>query len=75
MYYRWLVSVYSALCMLLGENLKPIDAIEFWVCAISLMIGAVIQAYIFGQVALLIADHNSASSKWYIVRSHILPIL
>ncbi len=73
-YYRWLASVYSALCMLLGGDLKPVDIIEFWVSAIALMIGAAIQAYIFGQVALVIADYNSASSKWYIVRNHILPI-
>jgi hypothetical protein len=118
-YYRWLVSVYSALCMLLGENLgtalcfspidsvvvliytrsfslsppppphthlppprslfhicltyafnsffspDPVDPIEYWVHAFALLLGAVIQAYIFGQVALLIADHNSTSSKWY----------
>jgi hypothetical protein len=64
-YYRWIASVYAALCMLLGENAGPVDAKEFWVHAFTLLLGAVIQAYIFGQVALLIADHNSASVIWY----------
>ncbi len=62
--YRWSLSIYSALCMLLGNSIKPVDSIEFWVhCLISLL-GAVIQAYIFGQVALLIADQNSTAVQW-----------
>jgi hypothetical protein len=63
-YYRWLVSFYSALCMLLGENVAPVESLEFWVHTMSLLLGAILQAYIFGQVALLIADQNSTSVKW-----------
>jgi hypothetical protein len=70
-YYRWLLSVYSALCMLLGENLTPVDTGEFWVHAVALLLGAVFQAYIFGQVALLIADHNSTASIWRHKMEHV----
>jgi hypothetical protein len=51
--------------MLLGENVGPVDVMEFWTHALTLLLGAVIQAYIFGQVALLIADQNSTAVKWY----------
>jgi hypothetical protein len=63
-YYRWLVSLYSATLMLLGENLEPVEGEEFIVHTVATMVGAILQAYIFGQVALLIADQNSTSVKW-----------
>jgi hypothetical protein len=63
-YYNWLVTFYSALCMLLGGNVNPVSAIEYWIHALVLFIGAILQAYIFGQVALLIADQNSNQVRW-----------
>jgi hypothetical protein len=62
--YRWSVSIYSALCMLLGDSVDPVDSNEFWVHSLISLLGAVIQAYIFGQVALLIADQNSTAVQW-----------
>jgi hypothetical protein len=62
--YRWSVSIYSALCMLLGNDMGPVDSIEFCVHGLISLLGAVIQAYIFGQVALLIADQNSTAVQW-----------
>jgi hypothetical protein len=62
--YRWIVSAYSGLAMLLGENLVPVEPLEFALHSLALLCGAILQAYIFGQVALLIADQNSTSVKW-----------
>jgi len=40
-YYRWLVTFYSALCMLLGENIEPVESIELWVHISALLLGAI----------------------------------
>jgi hypothetical protein len=63
-FYRWLVAFYHALCMLLGENTEPVQVAEYVVHILVLLVGAILQAYIFGQVALLISDQNSTSMKW-----------
>jgi CRP-like cAMP-binding protein len=60
----YLVSFYSALCMLLGENVEPERTGEIVMHTLLLMLGAILQAYIFGQVGLLIADSNSSSGQY-----------
>jgi hypothetical protein len=60
----YLVMFYSALCMLLGENVGPFEPSQFILHACALLFGAIMQAYIFGQVALLISDNNSNAGRW-----------
>jgi hypothetical protein len=60
----YLVMLYSALCMLLGENASPLMKSQFIIHAMTLVLGALMQSYIFGQVAHLLADQNTTIGQW-----------
>jgi hypothetical protein len=45
-------------------QVQPVETLEFWVHSFALLFGAILQAYIFGQVALLISDQNSSSGSF-----------
>ena len=64
-YYKWVLSLYSAVSMMLGNYYAVSDEVsEWWVHIVALLFGAILQAYIFGQVSNLIADYNSSNTKW-----------
>ncbi len=60
----YILSFYAAIGMLLGQNIEAERTIEVITHIVNLMIGAILQAYIFGQVSLLIADNNSHGGQY-----------
>jgi hypothetical protein len=56
--HKYWVSVYHAVLMLTGNDIIPRDTFQTAFCAISIFMGAIINANIFGNMALIISDLN-----------------
>lgn len=63
-YYQYLMSFYISILMLNGNEVGPRNLIEYVFVSTALVIGAMLNANIFGNMAVLLQEMNKKSSKF-----------
>lgn len=68
---QYLTSLHSAVQTLLGNGVLPRDTIPTLVCAIGIFMGAIINANIFGELALIFAELGKAEKLFQRKMAHV----
>ena len=62
--HQYCISVYSAVLLLTGNDIIPRGTFQVAFVAIFITVGAIINANIFGNMALIISDLNRKSAEF-----------
>ena len=62
--HQYYVAVYHAVLLLTGNDILPMGTFQVAFCAIFITIGAIINANIFGNMALIISELNKKSAEF-----------
>lgn len=68
---QYLTSLHTAVQTLLGSGVLPRDTIQTLVCAIGIFMGAIINANIFGELALIFAELGKAEKLFQRKMAHV----
>ena len=60
--HAYLIAFYTSLLLIMGENIEPLADSEVFFSSIALLLGAVMMAIVFGNVAVLIANFTANTS-------------
>ncbi|KAG7401121.1 hypothetical protein PHYBOEH_003004 [Phytophthora boehmeriae] len=60
----YIVAFYSSLLIVMGQNIAVSTDSEYFFCVIIMVVGAVIMAVVFGNVAILIANYYESQSSY-----------
>lgn len=63
-WYQYSNMLYHAVLMLIGSDLGPRNELQFWFVTIILLIGAIINAIIFGNIASMVHSLNRQSDMF-----------
>jgi hypothetical protein len=61
---KYWVSFYHSVLLLTGNDILPKGALQICFVAIAITMGAIINANIFGNVALIISDMNKKTAEF-----------
>lgn len=59
----YIVALYSTLLVVMGQNITVYEETEYLFCILAMVVGAVLMAVVFGNVAILIANYYEAQSS------------
>jgi len=62
--HQYCISIYSAVLLLTGNDIIPRGTLQVAFVAIFITVGAIINANIFGNMALIISDLNKKSAEF-----------
>ena len=63
-YFKYYVCFYNTVLMLAGNDINPVGDAQIFFVVASMMLGAVVNATIFGNMALLILDMNKKADEF-----------
>ena len=63
-YFKYYVCFYNTVLMLSGNDINPVGDSQIFFVVASMMLGAVVNATIFGNMALLILDMNKKADEF-----------
>ncbi|GMF35360.1 unnamed protein product [Phytophthora fragariaefolia] len=59
----YIVAFYSTLLVVMGQNITVFEDTEYLFCILAMVVGAVLMAVVFGNVAILIANYYESQSS------------
>jgi len=59
----YIVAFYQSLLVVMGQNIAVYDDSEYIFCVLAMVVGAVLMAVVFGNVAILIANYYESQSS------------
>ncbi|KAE8884866.1 hypothetical protein PF005_g25246 [Phytophthora fragariae] len=59
----YIVAFYSTLLVVMGQNITVFQESEYLFCILAMVVGAVLMAVVFGNVAILIANYYESQSS------------
>ena len=62
--HKYFISIYHAVLLLTGNDILPIGTFQIAFCGVFITIGAIINANIFGNMALIISELNKKSAEF-----------
>ena len=62
--HRYFIAIYYAVLILTGNDVTPVGTFQIAFIACFITIGAIINASIFGNMALVISDLNKKSAEF-----------